>query len=40
MQSLIEAEIIAANEGAKEVAQLEKITKDLNKADSNAILIL
>ena len=31
MQSLIEAEIIAANEGAKEVAQLKKITNNLYK---------
>ena len=30
-QSLIEAKIIAANKGAKEAAQLKKITLNLNK---------
>src|SRR5450432_2100430 len=37
-QSSIEAEIIAANEGAKEVAWLEKITLDLNEKPQMPIL--
>jgi hypothetical protein len=37
---LIEAKIIATNKGVKEVAWLEKITKDLNKVDNIVIPIL
>ena len=40
MQSTIKAKICASSKGARQVAQFEKLVKDLNKRTNTPILII